>query len=116
MGARAWAGGRGGGHLCARARAGSGQIGAERYNFFTGCPLARTATIVLRGGAEQFIDESERSIHDSVMIVKVCDARVPVGVGGGGDLGACAPSRRTASSPRALSRAAAPRSWRWRAC
>lgn len=29
------------------------QVGAERYNIFTGCPQARTATIVLRGGSEQ---------------------------------------------------------------
>merc|ERR1711935_707510 len=30
------------------------QVGAERYNFFKECPEAKTATIVLRGGAEQF--------------------------------------------------------------
>jgi hypothetical protein len=29
------------------------QVGAERYNLFTDCPQARTATIVLRGGSEQ---------------------------------------------------------------
>jgi T-complex protein 1 subunit eta len=46
------------------------QIGADRYNLFTGCAAARTATLILRGGAEQFIDETERSIHDAVMIVK----------------------------------------------
>lgn len=33
------------------------QVGAERYNFFQECPQAKTATIVLRGGAEQFIEE-----------------------------------------------------------
>lgn len=33
------------------------QVGAERYNFFKECPEAKTATIVLRGGAEQFIEE-----------------------------------------------------------
>lgn len=46
------------------------QIGADRYNLFTGCVGAKTATLILRGGAEQFIDETERSIHDAVMIVK----------------------------------------------
>lgn len=61
------------------------QVGAERFNFFEGCPEASTATMILRGGAEQFIAESERSIHDAVMIVKraaqvcVC-GRVWVGV------------------------------------
>lgn len=28
------------------------QVGAERYNFFTECPRSKTATIILRGGAE----------------------------------------------------------------
>ncbi|KAI7204665.1 putative T-complex protein 1 subunit, partial [Hortaea werneckii] len=46
------------------------QIGGERYNFFEGCPKAKTCTMVLRGGAEQFIAEVERSLHDAVMIVK----------------------------------------------
>ena len=31
---------------------------------------AKTCTIVLRGGAEQFIEETERSLHDAIMIVR----------------------------------------------
>merc|ERR1719453_2801507 len=46
------------------------QVGEERYNLFTECTNAKTATIILRGGAEQFIEESHRSIHDALMIVK----------------------------------------------
>jgi len=46
------------------------QIGKERYNLFTGCPEAKTATIILRGGSEQFIEESHRSMHDALCIVK----------------------------------------------
>merc|ERR1711977_47723 len=46
------------------------QVGGERYNIFTGCPATKTATIVLRGGAEQFIEEAERSLHDAIMIVR----------------------------------------------
>ena len=41
-----------------------------RYNLFTGCPQAKTCTIILRGGAEQFIEETERSLHDAIMIVR----------------------------------------------
>ena len=41
-----------------------------RYNFFTGCPKAKTCTIILRGGAEQFMEETERSMHDAIMIVR----------------------------------------------
>jgi len=59
------------------------QIGADRYNLFTGCPKAKTATIILRGGAEQFIAESERSLHDAIMIVKRAITHRSV-VGGGG--------------------------------
>lgn len=39
------------------------QVGSERYNIFTECPSAKTASIVLRGGAEQFIAEADRSLH-----------------------------------------------------
>ncbi|KAH9742650.1 T-complex protein 1 subunit eta [Citrus sinensis] len=31
------------------------QVGNERFNIFSGCPSGRTATIVLRGGADQVI-------------------------------------------------------------
>lgn len=35
-----------------------------------GCPNARTCTLILRGGAEQFLEETERSLHDAIMIVR----------------------------------------------
>lgn len=59
------------------------QVGAERYNLFMGCPEAKTATLVLRGGAEQFIDETARSLHDSLMIVKNCIKSSTIVAGGG---------------------------------
>lgn len=59
------------------------QVGGERYNLFTGCPQARTATIVLRGGSEQFIDEAERSLHDAIMIVRRALKHAHVVAGGG---------------------------------
>jgi len=59
------------------------QIGSDRYNFFTGCPVAKTCSIVLRGGSEQFIAESERSLHDALMIVKRALTHQAI-VGGGG--------------------------------
>ena len=39
------------------------QVGSKRYNLFTECPAAETATFILRGGAEQFLEEAEHSIH-----------------------------------------------------
>ncbi|KAH7817184.1 chaperonin containing TCP1, group II (cytosolic) [Monocercomonoides exilis] len=46
------------------------QVGGERFNYFTGCPKAKTATIVLRGGATKFLEEMERSVHDAIMVVR----------------------------------------------
>ncbi|UJR09951.1 hypothetical protein I4U23_014174 [Adineta vaga] len=59
------------------------QIGSERYNFFTGCPKAKTTTMILRGGAEQFIDEVERSLHDAIMIVRRAVKNDAIVAGGG---------------------------------
>eukprot|EP00930_Biecheleria_cincta_P054606 TRINITY_DN408_c0_g2_i2.p1 TRINITY_DN408_c0_g2~~TRINITY_DN408_c0_g2_i2.p1 ORF type:complete len:565 (-),score=128.77 TRINITY_DN408_c0_g2_i2:109-1803(-) len=59
------------------------QIGAERWNFMTKCANTKTATIVIRGGAQQFIDEAERSLNDSIMIVRRAMKNTKV-VGGGG--------------------------------
>ncbi|KFA66918.1 hypothetical protein S40285_02316 [Stachybotrys chlorohalonatus IBT 40285] len=59
------------------------QIGGERFNFFEECPEAKTCTLVLRGGAEQFIAEVERSLHDAIMIVKRAIRNQTI-VGGGG--------------------------------
>ncbi|XP_044259979.1 T-complex protein 1 subunit eta [Tribolium madens] len=59
------------------------QIGSERFNFFKGCPNARTCTIILRGGAEQFLEETERSLHDAIMIVRRTIKNDAVVAGGG---------------------------------
>lgn len=59
------------------------QIGNERYNVFKGCPKAKTCTIILRGGAEQFIDETERSLHDAIMIVRRALKNDAIVAGGG---------------------------------
>ncbi|XP_063877729.1 T-complex protein 1 subunit eta-like [Scylla paramamosain] len=59
------------------------QIGAERFNLFMGCPHTKTCTIVLRGGAEQFLEETERSLHDAIMIVRRALKHDAVVAGGG---------------------------------
>ena len=59
------------------------QVGDERFNVMEECPTAKTATIILRGGTEQFIAESERSIHDALMVVKRCLSSKAVVAGGG---------------------------------
>ncbi|EGD91155.1 T-complex protein 1, eta subunit [Trichophyton rubrum D6] len=59
------------------------QIGGERFNIFSECPGAKTCTLILRGGAEQFIAEAERSLHDAIMIVKRALRNTNVVAGGG---------------------------------
>lgn len=61
------------------------QVGHERYNFFKGCVGTKSATILIRGGAEQFMEEAERSLHDALMIVKSAMRNTKV-VGGGGSI------------------------------
>lgn len=70
-------------HLGTCARFEERQIGGERFNFFEGCPKAKTCTLVLRGGAEQFIAEVERSLHDAIMIVKRAIKNQTIVAGGG---------------------------------
>jgi T-complex protein 1 subunit eta len=60
------------------------QIGGERFNIFQGCANAqRSVTMVLRGGAEQFLEETERSLHDAIMIVRRTIKNDAVVAGGG---------------------------------
>lgn len=61
------------------------QIGKDRYNVFEECKNSSTATIILRGGAEQFLEESQRSLHDAIMIVRRCKGMNSI-VGGGGSV------------------------------
>ena len=59
------------------------QVGGERFNVFEECPKAKTCTLLLRGGAEQFIEEVERSLHDAIMVVKRAVKNGDVVAGGG---------------------------------
>jgi len=59
------------------------QVGGERYNLFTGCAHAKTVSIILRGGAQQFMDETERSLHDAIMIVRRAMKNDSIVAGGG---------------------------------
>jgi T-complex protein 1 subunit eta len=59
------------------------QVGANRYNLFTGCTEAHSATIILRGGGEMFIEEADRSLHDAIMIVRRARKTHSIVAGGG---------------------------------
>lgn len=45
--------------------------------------MTKACTLVLRGGAEQFIEEMERSLHDAIMIVRRALKHDSVVAGGG---------------------------------
>lgn len=70
-------------HLGTCSRFEERQVGEKRYNFFSGCPKAKTCTMVLRGGSEQFIAEVERSLHDAIMIVRRAVKNQSIVAGGG---------------------------------
>jgi T-complex protein 1 subunit eta len=59
------------------------QVGNERFNIFRGCPQAKTCTLVLRGGAEQFIEEAARSLNDAIEIVRRAMKNASIVPGGG---------------------------------
>ena len=59
------------------------QLGNERYNMFTGCVKSKSVTIVIRGGAAQYIEEAARSLNDAIMIVLRAIKTHAVVAGGG---------------------------------
>ncbi len=46
------------------------RVGDWEYMFFEGMQNARASTIIVRGANEFFLDEVERSIHDSLCVIK----------------------------------------------
>jgi T-complex protein 1 subunit eta len=59
------------------------QLGNERYNMFTGCESTKSTTLVLRGGAAQYLEETQRSLNDAIMIVRRAYKSHAVVAGGG---------------------------------
>lgn len=59
------------------------QVGSERFNIFEGGAKANSCTLLLRGGAEQFIAETERSLHDAIMIIRRAKKNDAIVAGGG---------------------------------
>lgn len=59
------------------------QLGGDRYNMFTEVAGAKSVTMVLRGGASQYIEEAARSLNDAIMIVLRAVKTHAVVAGGG---------------------------------
>jgi T-complex protein 1 subunit alpha len=59
------------------------KVGDWEYMFFEGMKTARASTIIVRGANEFFLDEVERSIHDSLCVIKrVLESNTLVAGGG----------------------------------
>lgn len=59
------------------------KIGDWEYTFFEGMKQTRAQTIILRGANDYFLDEIERSIHDSLCVIKRVLESNSVVAGGG---------------------------------
>ena len=59
------------------------RVGDWEYMFFEGMSQTRAQTIVLRGANEFFLDEVERSLHDSLCVIKRVLESNSVVAGGG---------------------------------
>jgi T-complex protein 1 subunit eta len=50
---------------------------------FTECNKTKTTTMVLRGGASQYLEETQRSLNDAIMVVRRAFKSEAVVAGGG---------------------------------
>ena len=59
------------------------KVADDKMTFIEGCKDPKAVTIMVRGGTERTVDETERSIHDALCVVRdvVRDPRVVVGGG-----------------------------------
>lgn len=75
------------------------KIADDKMTFIEGCKDPKAVTILVRGGTERMIDETERSIHDALCVVRdvVRDPRVVAG-GGAVEIEAASQLRRWAQS------------------
>ncbi len=59
------------------------KIGDDKMIFVEGCKHPRSVTILIRGGTQRIVDESERSIHDALCVVRDVVEEPKVVAGGG---------------------------------
>ena len=59
------------------------KIETDKWVFIEGCKNPHSVTILIRGGSQRVIDEVDRSIHDSLMVVKDVIETPSIVTGGG---------------------------------
>lgn len=59
------------------------KVESDKWVFIEGCKNPQSVTLLIRGGSQRVVDEVDRSIHDSLMVVKDVIEKPSI-VGGGG--------------------------------
>jgi thermosome len=59
------------------------KIESDKWVFIEGCNNPQSVTMLIRGGSQRVIDEVDRSIHDSLMVVKDVIEKPQIVAGGG---------------------------------
>ena len=59
------------------------KIETDKWVFIEGCKNPHSVTILIRGGSQRVVDEVDRSIHDSLMVVKDVIETPSIVTGGG---------------------------------
>lgn len=59
------------------------KVGDDDMVFVEDCPMAKSVTILIRGGTELVVDEAERSIHDAICVIRNVLEDKKIVLGGG---------------------------------
>ena len=59
------------------------KVEADKWVFIEGCRNPHAVTLLLRGGSQRVVDEVDRSLHDSLMVVKDVIEKPAIVAGGG---------------------------------
>ncbi|AJM91692.1 thermosome subunit beta [Nitrosopumilus piranensis] len=59
------------------------KVESDKWVFIEGCKNPQSVTMLIRGGSQRVIDEVDRSIHDSLMVVKDVIEKPEIVAGGG---------------------------------
>ena len=59
------------------------KVESDKWVFIEGCKHPQSVTMLIRGGTQRVIDEVDRSIHDSLMVVKDVIEKPQIVAGGG---------------------------------
>ena len=59
------------------------KVESDKWVFIEGCRNPQSVTLLIRGGSQRVVDEVDRSIHDSLMVVKDVIEKPEIVAGGG---------------------------------